>query len=219
MRTRTKHLLRVAGALAAVIGAVGVLHMPFAHTLLMRAGGCPVGRASLAEIEPARNAAILAARGTSPAPARPALGFELDRTTRANVVAWAERFHVSCDNAREGLVRCKDVPASALGLPDRDGPVGELHLGFDTRGNLVDVSTMRTHLAIGRVRDIASKLDTEVGGPDQQSGDFDPTALAASGAASLSSARYRYRDYFADVIAMRFATDGLVLREHFASPN
>ena len=53
--------------------------------------------------------------------------------------------------------------------------------------------------------------------PPRQSGAFDEGHLAQPGAASLASLRYRYRDYFADVTAMRFAADGLVLREHYLS--
>jgi hypothetical protein len=212
-----KKILVAAGALAAAVASVGVLHMPFARGLLMRAGGCPFGNARLAEIEPARRAAIARDRGDRAAPARPALGFDLDRTTRDDARAWANREHVACDEAREGLVVCKEVPPSALGLPEVDGPA-ELHLGFDTHARLVDVSTMRMNVAgTEGVRDIARRLEANVGPPQQASGGFDDAHLGRQGAYSLSSARYRYRDYFAEVIAMRFPTDGLVLREHYMS--
>jgi hypothetical protein len=215
-----KKFLTIATTLAIGVASVGVLHMPFARGLLMRAGGCPVGRARLAEIEPARYAALATERGLVSAPARPALGFELDRTTPVEARAWADRVHAACEDVREGLVRCKDVPAPALGLPESDGLVGELYLGFSTRGRLVDVSTMRTHLAgVKVVRDVEEKLASQVGEPQQKSGSFDEAHLSLEGAQSLSALRYRYRDYFADVIAMRFATDGLVLREHYMSAN
>jgi hypothetical protein len=211
----------VAASLALGVVSVGALHMPFARALLMRAGGgCPVGHAKLSEIEPARRAAIAAERGLLPAPARPALGFELDRTTLPQARAWAESAHVACDDVREGLLRCKGVPAAALGLPESDGPVGELYLGFDTRRRLVDVSTMRTHLAsAGVARDVEGKLASEVGAPQQKIGSFAEAHLSREGAQSLSTLRYRYKDYFADVIAMRFDGDGLVVREHYMSAN
>jgi hypothetical protein len=215
-----KKVLVAAGGLSALVASVGVAHMPFARGLLMRWGGCPFGSAPLAEIEPARRAAIATERGTTPAPARPALGFALDRTTRQDAQAWADQQHVACHDVREGLVQCKDVPASALGLPEVDGPVGELSLGFDTRGRLVDVSTMRMHVArLDGVRDIEGRLEAQVGAPQQTSGSFDEAHLGLQGADGLSSARYRYRDYFAEVIAMRFTSDGLVLREHYMSAN
>jgi hypothetical protein len=220
MRAR-KRLAIIVCTLAFGFASLGVLHMPFARGLLMRAGGCPVGHARLAEIEPARLASLAALRGgLAAAPARPALGFELDRTTPREARAWAERARVTCAEVREGLVRCENVPARALGLPESDGPVGELYLGFNTRARLVDVSTMRTHLAqAGIVRDVEGKLVSEVGAPHQKSGSFDEAHLSLEGAQGLSSVRYRYRDYFADVIAMRFTTDGLVLREHYMSAN
>ena len=218
---RIKRALAItAGSLAAGVAAVGVLHMPFARGLLMSVGGCPVGHAKLAEIEPARRAAIAAERGLEAAPARPALGFELDRTTLAQTRAWAEGTHVACEDVREGLLRCKGVPSAALGLSDSDGPVSELYFGFDTHGRLVDVSTMRMHLpSSGVARDVQGKLVSEVGAPHQTSGSFDEAHLAREGAQSLASLRYRYKDYFAEVIAMRFAGDGLVLREHYMSAN
>jgi hypothetical protein len=219
MRAR-KTLAIVACTLAIGFASVGVVHMPFARDLLRRAGGCPVGHARLAEIEPARHASLVAERGLLAAPARPALGFELDRTTPAEARAWAERASVTCKEVREGLVRCENVPPRALGLPESDGPVGELYLGFNTRARLVDVSTMRAHLArVDAARDVETKLVSQVGAPPQKSGSFDEAHLSLEGALGLASIRYRYRDYFADVIAMRFASDGLVLREHYMSAN
>ena len=218
---RTRRVLAItAASLAGVVATVGALHMPFARGFLMSIGGCPVGHAKLAELEPARRAAIAAERGTEAAPARPALGFALDRTTLAETRAWADRTHVACDDVREGLLRCKGVPSAALGLSDSDGPVSELYFGFDTRGRLVDVSTMRMHLPSSNVaRDVQGKLVSEVGAPHQTSGSFDDVHLSREGAQSLASLRYRYKDYFAEVIAMRFAGDGLVLREHYMSAN
>ncbi len=213
-----KRVLAGVGGVTAVVTAVGVMHMPFARGLLMRAGGCPVGHAKLAEIEPARLAAVAKERGTEPAPARPALGFTLDSTTRKDVDRWADRANLSCDEVREGVLRCKNVAAPSLGLPESDGPVSELYFGFNTHGRLVDVSTMRMHVGDGAsVRDIVGRLESQVGVPPQESGRFDDAHLSVEGAPSLTSSRYRYSDYVAEVIAMRFAGDGLVLREHYMS--
>jgi hypothetical protein len=189
--------------------------MPFARKLLMRAGGCPFGNASLAELESARHAAMQPERGKTPAPARPALGFELDKTTRADTRAWASRSHVSCDDVREGLVKCTSVPASALGVPEADGPVGELYFGFNTKGVLVDVSTMRTHVDPRPAEDIEGRLEAQVGVPQMKKGGFDGKTIATP----VSTVRYRYSDYFAEVIALHLKDEGLVLREHYMSAN
>ena len=207
------------GALATSVGLVGLLHMPFARRLLMRVGGCPVGNASLAEMEPAVRSAVHAARGKDPAPSRPALGFDLDRTTRADADAWASRVHVSCHQEREGLVFCDNVPASALGLPDEDGPVSEVHLGFDTKGVLKDVATMRMNASSAPARDIEARLVAQVGEPQEKQGSFDDATLARSGVESLASVKYRYSDYLAELMAMRFQASGLVVREHYKSAN
>jgi hypothetical protein len=218
VRAQRKLWVGAIGALTTTVGLVGVLHMPCARGLLMRIGGCPVGRASLAEMEPARRAAINGERGVAIAPSRPALGFNLDKTTRAETRAWAKRSHISCDEVREGLVGCKNVPASALGLPEADGPVSELNFGFNTKGVLVDVSTMRMHVDPRPVQDIEARLEAQVGEPQQRSGSFDGANLTQENP-DISTVRYRYRDYFAEVIAMRFQADGLVLREHYMSAN
>jgi hypothetical protein len=69
------------------------------------------------------------------------------------------------------------------------------------------------------VQDIEGRLEAEVGEPQQRTGSFVGADLATATPGSLSSVRYRYRDYFAEVIAMRFQSDGLVLREHYMSAN
>jgi len=193
--------------------------MPFARRLLMRVGGCPVGNATLAEMEPTTRALIHAERGASPAPARPALGFDLDKTTRADVDAWADRSHVSCREKREGLVFCKNVPAAALAIPDADGPVSEVHLGFDTKGLLKDVATMRMNSTPRPAQDIVARLEAEVGPPQEKIGSFDDAHLAQMGPMGLSSFKYKYSDYIAELLAMRFKESGLVVREHYMSAN
>jgi hypothetical protein len=218
MRARVrKVLVGTAGTLASVIGLVGVMHMPFARHWLMKVGGCPVGNASLREMAPVRQALIAADRGKDVAPARPALGFDLDKTTRADAAAWAARARVSCHEERQDLVFCNDVPASALGLPDADGPVSEVHLGFDANGVLKDVATMRMHASAAPAKDITARLEAAVGPPQEKTGTFDEQHLAQNGPLSLSSVKYRYRDYIAEVLAMRFQKSGLVVREHYMS--
>jgi hypothetical protein len=203
------------------VGVVGALHLPGGRGLLARAGGCPVAgsHATAALVEPARHAALASQRGAADAPARPALGFELDRTTHADVMAWAAREHVACEDARDGLVQCSGVPAATLGAGAGDA-VEVLSLGFDTHARLVNLSTLRSHLteqaARATLHDVASRLEAQIGPP--ASGAADTSRLAEVGAASLTSLRYRYRDYFAEVVAMR-AGEGSegVVREHYMS--
>ena len=211
------------GVVAASVALIGVMHMPFARSLLMRAGGCPVVGAAQATpevMEPARHAAMAAERGHDPAPTRPCLSFILDQTTRDGVHQWEDRFHVDCEDTNPGLIKCKDVPARALAESDADGPVAELALGFDVQKRLVNVSAFRTHLTDDRAKsataDIMSKL-ANLGAPQKSTGAFDQAHFAQDGAAGLATMSYRYSDYFADVTAMRFEASGLTLLEHYMS--
>ncbi len=212
MRARTLAVTVLAGA-AAVVGVGGVLHLPFARGVLMKAGGCPVGNASLAAMEPARRELIRANRGADPAPARPALGFNLDVTRRDEVLAWASGAGVACHEEREGLTFCDNVPARALGIPEADGPVSEVHFGFGPRGVLVDVATMRNNATARPAIDIRARLAKEVGAPKEEHGGFDEETLARP----VSTVTYRYNDYMAELIAMRLPSQGLVVREHYMS--
>jgi hypothetical protein len=210
-----------ATAVAFAIGLVGVLHMPFARGLLMSAGGCPMAgnRATAAQVETVRREAMVSVRGTAPAPARPALGFELDRTTHADVMAWSTREHVACEDVRDGLVHCAQVPASAVGLDADHVALSELSLGFDTQGRLVNLTTLRVRLsddgAASTLSDIVGRLSAEMGPP--HGGSIEQSKLALSSGEGLTSVRYRYRDYIAEVVAMRASRDGLMLREHYMS--
>ena len=211
------------GVVAASVALVGVMHMPFARGLLMRAGGCPVvgaGQATPEVMEPARHAAMAAERGHDPAPARPCVGFVLDQTTRDEVHQWEDRFHVDCEDTNPGLIKCKDVAAGALAENDADGPAAELALGFDVQRRLVNVSVFRTHLsderATSATAEVVSKL-SPLGAPQKRSGAFDAAHFAQEGAAGLATVSYRFSDYFAEVTAMRFEGSGLTLLEHYMS--
>jgi hypothetical protein len=166
-------------------------------------------------MEPTVKAIVAAQRGSTPAPARPALGFELDKTTKGDALAWAAKQGVSCSEVRDGLLKCTDVPASAFGLPEADGPASEMHFGFNTKGVLEDVSTMRLNAQAKPGADIAAKLLAQVGEPQTKSGAFDDDFLAKN--YQVSTVQYRYSDYLAEVTALRTNGTGLVVREHYRS--
>jgi hypothetical protein len=113
------------------------------------------------------------------------------------------------------------VSTSLLGVPDVEGPVRILSFAFNAQDVLVDVSSMRMNLSTGgalaAASDIAKSLAEGFGDPHGRVGAFDDAHLSQSGVASLSSIAYRFQDYAVDVILMRMDTDGLVLREHYAS--
>ena len=207
----------------AMIGAVGLLHAPFARPLLMRVGGCPVagGRMTPRESDAARRLALGVETGSATAPARPALGFALDETSLDDARAWARRGQVDCDEARAGLLRCTQVRADALGIPASQGTIDELLLQFDPRGRLVNVTTIRAGLApdavASRAAAIVGSLDRELGPSPRGHGDFGGASLRSAGAESISTVAYRYSDYVAEVVAMNAPSGGPTLREHYMS--
>jgi hypothetical protein len=205
-----------------LVAGVGVLHMPFAKKFLMKAGGCPFAvEATPEQRDRAHQAALRSSRGTEAAPAKPALGFHLDATTRADVVAWASDHHLACQKDRGDVLRCNDVPAAAMGVPAAEGPATILSFSFDARSVLVDISSMRMHLrpdaALAAVTAMTGNLAEQVGAPHSHVGAFDLEHLSRKGVLGLSNIGYRFRDYAVDVVTMSFDTDGLVLREHYAS--
>jgi hypothetical protein len=216
-------LLVGAGAVGFVVAAIGVAHMPFARSLLMTMGGCPMAgaRMTAAQAENARHMALSSNRGLVEAPARPALGFVLDSTSVANVRDWARREHVDCDDPRPGLLKCSDVSPVALGLPAADGIIDELALEFNAQGRLVNTTTFRSHLnaaqAASEAHSIVASLTERLGPAERQAGDFDSAHLSASGAGSISAIMYRYNDYVADVTAMNAPSGGPSIREHYMS--
>jgi hypothetical protein len=224
MLSKGKRRLSIAAsAIGLAFAAIGVAHAPFARSLLMRVGGCPMAGARMTpvEAESARHMAVAVDRGSASAPARPALGFDLDSTTLAGARAWAVREHVACDDARVGLLKCSAVRPSALGLPDVDGTIDELALEFNAQERLVNITTFRAHLnpesAASMAHAAVSSLEQKLGPPQRRAGQFDAEHLSAQGVHGIATVMYRYADYVAEVTAMNTASGGPSIREHYMS--
>jgi hypothetical protein len=173
------------------------------------------------EMDNGRRMALEVERGKTAAPARPAVGFVLDRTSPADVHAWAAREHVSCDDRHPGLVVCTDVKPGAVGLPDTEGTIDELALGFNQHGALANETTTRGHLtpqgAEQAAHVIVDSLSARLGPADKSVGSFGAEQLRGPTAASISTVSYRYTDYVAEVSAINLPHSGLSVREHYMS--
>lgn len=206
-------LAAVAATAALGVAAIASLHAPWARPLLRRVGGCPAARVTPEQVEAAQRRAWRNVRGSGAAPARPALGFALYRTTLAEVEAWARARGLACEAARAGaLYRCSAVPASAIAL-GASGTYDDVAFGFrlsDRR--LVNLTTLRTGLApedaAARMQAITGALRQALGGP----------AESAAGGAGPAYVAYRFADYAADVTSMRLPGRGNALREHYMAP-
>lgn len=222
---RTRKPPRAVIAAIATIGAallaIGALHAPAGRGLLAKLGGCPVGKASAADIEGVRARAlgsIVAARSQA-SPGRPALGFELGETTSADVHAWAARSHVACAAEREGmLVRCQAVPRGALHGKTSSGEWSEVSFAFRPSDRLlVDVAATSTGLsaeaAVACVGERAARLREALGEPER----FGELEAARLGRGDFTTAVtvHRFTDYVAEVTATSFP-HGVTVREHFA---
>ena len=222
MTPRLKRGVAATAAVAIVATAgIGVLHMPFARSLLMSAGGCPMAGHSTPESDKrAREMALATERGIESAPARPALGFALDTTTRGEVKAWEKRQDVDCDSPHDGLLVCHGVPAAALGEASND-KITDLALQFSPEGRLVNMTTWRDHLtpetASKTALQIVGSLEAKLGPAESKAGDFAAAHLAASPADSVSTVAYHYSDYIAEVTAMNGPSGGPSIREHYMS--
>ena len=201
--------------------AMGLLHTPLGRPLLARLGvGCPV-QASPEDVDRARLESAHATQGTEASPAQPALGFVLDQMTMKDVLAWADREHVSCDDTRSGsILTCKNVPNGALG-GRAGGSIDELEMAFSaTSKKLVNIATtqygLEGNVAAAQMSRVVTSLEGQLGKPTREAGERSGSYLES---APLRTAlvRYRFTDYQADVTATNLPGKGTMLREHYMS--
>lgn len=197
--------------------------MGFAHTrsgrpllrLLGRAAGrrCPLGfdqQATPAQREQARRAFASHHAGSAVARARPALGLELERSRREEVIAWGRTQQLSCE-----------VPSSGHDL-SCEGPGQTLWFDFGEAGTLIAITGVRRAAQPAPIsaafEALAQALAAQTGAEPTRSGDAAPEALAA-GPLHQAAAELRCRNYYALARATNMG-DGFVLTEEFrALPN
>lgn len=213
------------GSLAAAAiftGLVGFAHTEAGRPLLnvlRGAPGCPVDFAALTpeRVEDQRVEAVRERAGQNAAASRRVFGFELGRTTRAEVQSVLESHGVSCTASRENsLLRCTEA-VQALSLSDAP-KIDDLHLQFDENARLVAVDLFRegtsSCAAVAFVRAKRNELEGSLGPVTHSHGELSEDFLDG---ASLRRAadEYRYLDVVAQVSAMRFGKRGVRVREQY----
>jgi hypothetical protein len=204
--------IALAGAALLVVG-VGIGHAKMMRPLLARVGGCPVAgkTATPEELEAFRVKNATSLKGASRALARPAFGFTLDTSTKADVTAWAQRTHVECNEELGGAaMRCE-------GAAD----VEDAFFRFDPHGVLVGVDLIHPATdgatALRIVDEVAARLSKEAGAPTAVRGTRTPEFLDAQ--FRQAALEFHFTDYAADVTATNLGA-GVVVREQYRSvPN
>lgn len=202
---------------ALLVAVVGLGHTKMMQPFLARVGGCPVGGkpATPEQLEAFRvkNAGIL--KGTARALGHPAFGFTLDTSTKADVMAWAERMHADCNEELGGsAVRCEDVTGQGASVEDA-------YFRFDPKGVLVGVDLLHPATdgatALRIVDEVATRLSKEAGAPTAARGTRTPEYLDAQ--FREAALEFHFTDYAADVTATNLGA-GIVVREQYRSvPN
>ncbi len=152
------------------------------------------------------------------ASSRPALGFRLDATTRAEVAAWAVMHDVTCATTRDRTtLECANVPDSAVSDDAGSLALATTWFEFSPAGTLSAIKTVRRTEAARTVEAafVATRdqLIARAGAPTAVAGE--PGSLAR-GALRQASAEFLYRDYRAVVRATNIG-DGYMLTESYAS--
>jgi hypothetical protein len=214
---------RAIGVAFALTLIAGLLHTPAGRSFLARLGiGCPVRKGTPDEVDRARAFGVRRLRGKPKAPARPALGFEFERTTSADVEAWAGRHRISCEKigATDTLRSCKDVPAAAIDEPAWFGPVEEVSFEFRAAGTLASISTMRRQLAVDpaivMTAEIGNRLASALGAPHVTGGENQAVHFA-KGPLQAFKQEWSFGDYNMTLSEVRLADTGVMVREQYLS--
>jgi hypothetical protein len=189
----------------------------------MARGGCPFGYDKPMDPAGRERAQLIFAsthHGERRAANRPALGFVLGQTTRAQIMSQMLRRGITCRSGH-GLsdLTCNAVPSAALDGGAPQAPARNLWLTFGTRQQLLSVIALSREAqpepisaAFRRTREL---LDREAGPVAQTHGNSEPRALSG-GLLHQASAEFRFSDYYALARATNLG-GGFLLTEEYRS--
>jgi hypothetical protein len=224
MAMTRKRWLTIAGVTAPLLAVAVGLHTPAGRALL-GASACPWGGSapSAERLEELRvkSAGTLKGNATTRATARPAFGFVLDQSTRADVTAWATRASATCTEEVGGAaLRCE---LAEKNITEESGvAVRDAFFRFDPRGVVVGIDLMRDgtdgNKAAAVLTTISDRISRAAGPPSTVQGTADSAHLG--GYLDRAATEFRFADYAADVSATNLGERGVVIREQYRSiPN
>lgn len=216
----------IAAVSVPTLAAVVLTHTSSGRALL-GLGGCPWGGAppSAEKLEDSRVKSAAPLKTTVRAAARPAFGFVLDKSTRAELTAWGASVGATCkEELRGAALRC-EASAENEGRPiaaEGGIPIRDAFFRFDPRGVLVGVDLMRDGTdgvkAASALTAISERIARDAGPPTTVQGTASPAHL--SGYLNRAATEFRFADYAADVSATNLGPQGVVVREQYRSiPN
>jgi hypothetical protein len=188
--------------------------------------GCPLGfggpTGTPEEREAVRVRAAERLRGDRAAAARPALGFELDKTTRTQVETWAAEHAIECRKPKHSSadVECLRVPASALPDAPSSLEAKSLWFWFNPNEQLVNVEALRytndVELGSASYAGVLTSLTKSAGPPTNTFGE--PTAeYLGKGVLAQARADFAFVDYRAEAMATQINYGRFMIQEKYRS--
>ncbi|MEP6654697.1 MAG: hypothetical protein ABJA82_15145 [Myxococcales bacterium] len=236
VRVIRKSLVAGAGIVVFLVGLIALAHTPAGRPLLgalargFRGGACPLGydrAATPLAREQARQRFAATHRGLERAEGRPALGFALDQTSRADVVALMAAHGISCrpSTAIADLI-CEQVPDATLAAKssttDDQSRKRDLWFTFGASEKLIAVTALSRDVTAQQATAAfvhATGVVTRRAGPAlKAAGQPRPEVLAAGTLAQLSS-EFAFADYYATTRVTNMGKDYLLTEEYRSLPN
>ena len=185
-------------------------------------GACPLGydqSLSRSDLELQRQQQVAGFRGATPASSRPALGFTLGQSQRADVQAWAAQGGVSCSSPRgPAQIVCVNIASERLPEPFRGVAIAEAFFQFDQADRLVAVGTMRStqdaELAVRVETAIDQDLARQLGSAGSTRGERQADKLLG-GLLNQLRTEYRFSDYFAATSVTHMGQGRMFLSDRF----
>ncbi|MES1204482.1 MAG: hypothetical protein ABUS79_00970 [Pseudomonadota bacterium] len=221
----------IAGSALFLTALMGFAHTPAGRPLLgalgraFRGSACPLGydRAPSPQArERARLGFAATHRGPAPAAGRPALGFELDRTTLIEVRSFMASRGITCREATAAAdLVCVNVPGRLLPAAFHAQASRDLWFNFGTAHELTSVVAVSRSTTARQISaafaGVTGTIAAQAGRPTRARGAADAASLGA-GALRQASNEFAYADYYACARATNMGADFLLTEEYRSLP-